>query len=76
MNKELIKEIIKMFLNEEREVYALISEMSTKEESREKAKNYVSMIDFLRNHVEKYDSTIEIICENLNKKEKKTSKLK
>ncbi len=76
MDKELIKEIIKMFLNEEREVYALISEMSTREESREKAKNYVSMIDFLKNHIEKYDSTIEIICENLNKKEKKTSKLK
>lgn len=76
MNKELIKEIIKMFLDEEREVYALISEMATKEESREIAKDYVSMIDFLRNHVEKYDSTIEIICENVNKKEKSTRKTK
>lgn len=76
MDKELIKEIIRMFLNEEREVYTLISEMSTKEESREKAKNYVSMIDFLSNHIEKYDSTIEIICENLNKKEKSTRKTK
>lgn len=71
MNKELIKEIIRMFLDEEREVYTLISEMSTKEKSREIAKDYVSMIDFLKNHIEKYDSTIEIICENLNKKSRK-----
>lgn len=76
MNKELIKEIIRMFLNEEKEVYVAISEMASREESREKAKNYVSMLDFLKNHVEKYDYTIEIICENLNKKDKKTSKSK
>lgn len=76
MNKELIKEIIRMFLNEEREVYVAISEMAYREESREKAKNYVSMLDFLKNHIEKYDNTIEIICENLNKKDKKTSKSK
>ena len=76
MNKELIKEIIRMFLDEEKEVYKAIEEIMTKKETKEKAKHFIESIDFMKRHIDNYDSTIEIICENLNKKEKKSSKLK
>lgn len=76
MNKELIKEIIKMFLYNEREVYEAIREISRNKEAKDKAKEVIASIECMTKHVEDYDSTIEIICENLNKKEKKTSKLK
>ena len=76
MNKELIKEIIRMFLHNEKEVYEAIREISKNKEAKDRAKEVIASIDCMSKHVEDYDSTIEIICENLNKKDKKTSKLK
>ena len=76
MNKELIKEIIRMFLHNEKEIYEAIREISKNKEAKDKAKEVIASIECMTKHVEDYDSTIEIICENLNKKEKKTSKFK
>jgi len=76
MNKELIKEIIKMFLHNEKENYKLISGLQIRKEAKDKAKEMIECISFLEKHIEDYDDSFAIICENLNKKEKKTSKSK
>lgn len=76
MNKELIKEIIKMFLHNEKENYKIISELQIRKEAKDKATEMIECISFLEKHIEEYDDSFEIICENLNKKEKKTSKSK
>lgn len=76
MNKELIKEIIKMYLQNEKEVYKAISELTTRKETKEKSDNVLYGIECMLKHIDSYDSTLELICENLNKKEKKTSKTK
>lgn len=72
MNKELIKEIIKMFLQDEKDVYKAIEEITPNKEAKDKAKNVIASIDCLMKHIEHYDSKLEIICENLNKKSRKT----
>lgn len=76
MTKELIKEIIRMFLQNEKEDYRAISELPLKKEAKDKAKEMIESISFLEKHLDSYDLTFEIICENLNKKDKKTSKNK
>lgn len=76
MNKELIKEIIRMYLQNEKEDYKTISELPIRKEAKEKAIMMIKTISFLEEHLDNYDSTFEIICENLNKKDKKTSKSK
>lgn len=76
MDKELIKEIIKMFLQNEKEDYKAISNLPVRKEAKDKAKEMINSINFLERHLDSYDLTFEIICENLNKKEKKTSKTK
>lgn len=76
MDKELIKEIIKMFLQNEKEDYKAISNLPIRKEAKDKAKEMINSINFLERHLDSYDLTFEIICENLNKKEKKTSKTK
>lgn len=76
MNKEMIKEMIKMFLQNEIEAYKTISEMDLSKEVKDRAKDMITSIESLEKHIEAYDSTFEVICENLNKKEKKTSKNK
>lgn len=76
MSKELIKEIIKMFLHNEKEDYKTISELLIEKEAKDKANMMIKTINFLEEHLDNYDSTFEIICENLNKKDKKTSKSK
>jgi len=76
MNKELIKEIIRMFLENERDNYELISRLPIKKEGKEQCLEIVKNISFLEKHIEDYDECFEKICENLNKKEKKSSKNK
>lgn len=76
MDKELIKEIIKMFLQNEKEDYKAISNLPIRKEAKDKAKEMINSINLLERHLDSYDLTFEIICENLNKKEKKTSKTK
>ena len=76
MNKELIKEIIRMFLHNEKENYKLISELPIRKEAKEQSLQIMKSISFLEKHIEDYDESFEIICENLNKKDKKTSKSK
>lgn len=76
MNKELIKEIIRMYLQNEKEDYKAIFELPIRKEAKDKANMMITAINFLEEHLDNYDSTFEIICENLNKKDKKTSKSK
>lgn len=76
MDKELIKEIIRMFLQNEKEDYRAISNLPIRKEAKDKAKEMIESISFLERHIDSYDLTFEIICENLNKKDKKTSKSK
>lgn len=76
MNKEYLKEIIKMFLTNEKETYRIISDYKVKGVS-EKAKEYEDLIDSLIKHISStyYDNTLEIICSNLeNKNVKKSAK--
>lgn len=76
MNKELIKEIIRMYLQNEKEGYKTISELPIGKEAKDEANMIIKTISFLEKHLDNYDLTFEIICENLNKKDKKTSKSK
>lgn len=76
MNKELIKEIIRMFLQYEKEDYKAISELPLKKEAKDKAKEVIESISILERHLDVYDLAFEKICENLIKKEKNTSKSK
>lgn len=76
MNKELIKEILKMFLQYEKEDYKAISELPLKKETIDKAKEVIESISILERHLDTYDLAFETICENLIKKDKKTSKSK
>ena len=76
MTKELIKEIIRMFLQYEKEDYKAISDLPLKKEAKDKAKEVIESISILERHLDIYDLAFEKICENLNKKDKKTSKSK
>lgn len=76
MTKELIKEIIRMYLQNEKEDYKTILELPIGKEAKDEASMIIKTISFLEKHIDNYDLTFEIICENLNKKDKKTSKSK
>ena len=60
----------------EKENYKLISELPIRKEAKEQSLQIMKSISFLEKHIEDYDESFEIICENLNKKDKKTSKSK
>lgn len=77
LDKELIKEIIKMFLDNEVETYKIILELNIRPEAKEECKKYIKIIDLLKEHLnENYDNILEAICNNLNKpKETKKQKI-
>lgn len=69
LDKELIKEIIIMFLQNEKDIYEAITEMAIKKEVKDIAKEDISLIDSLIKHSQtNYDNILEAICEELNKK--------
>lgn len=73
MNLELLKEIIKSFLQNEEEVYKIIVEHNVKGVS-ERAKETIEVIDSLIKHLDVYDNSLQIILDNLeNKKNLKKS---
>lgn len=76
LDKELIKEIITMFLDNEAETYKIIKEMNVRPEVTEESNKRIKIINILKEHIaENYESILEAICEELNKK-KETKKQK
>ena len=77
MNKELIKSIIMMFLENEKETYKVLTGNNNYHEVREEAEKRIKFINILEKHLETgYEDILEIISENLNKNDKKSSKKK
>lgn len=76
MNKELMKDIIMMFLENEKENYKVLTG-NNYHEVREEAEKRIKFISILEKHLETgYEDILEIISENLNKNDKKSSKKK
>lgn len=77
MNKELMKDIIMMFLENEKENYKVLTGINNYHEVREESLKRVNFINILEKHLETgYEEILEIMSKNLNKNDKKSSKKK
>lgn len=77
MNKELMKSVIMMFLENEKETYKVLTGLNVHYEVREESLKRVNFINILEKHLESgYEDILEIISKNLNKNDKKSSKKK
>lgn len=72
MTVEIVKEIIKMFLQNERQAYEIIATYKDTLVS-DKAKDYIEGIKSLERHIDLYDNDIKYLLEAI-KEEKKTKK--
>lgn len=77
MNKELMKDIIMLFLENEKENYKVLTGLNVNHEVREESVKRVNFINILEKHLETgYEDILEILSKNLNKNDKKSSKKK